>query len=631
MKQHAAGATCLTVFLLSCVPLQAHPGHDQPRDVRTWKDAEGLFEMEASFVVIRNGKVQLCKHDGSLVWIPVGKLSPEDQGWLRKRAEAIRKLNAAESEPASRPAFPALVIVFAMILVVGAAVVLRRRGCYLFAPLVLVWLMGLLTGPATGQATEGQKAPPIQKHFEPFREKLQFRWDNNFFYVGSNAFPDHPMMVGIKAWQQQVPLPQPYTGKNAWQIPLHPVLAEKPISARKALYRGAIALAVNGVPIFNALNNRGEDAYLAGELDEYGGHCGRGDDYHYHVAPVHLERIVGKGKPIGYALDGFPLYSYTDAEGKEPKDLDEFNGRMEKDGYRYYSTKTYPYINGGLRGVVTVRDDQVEPQPRDAPVRPAQRPLRGARITKFVRDDANKTYTLEYELRGKPHTVRYTLGKDGAYAFRFTDSDGKQTTRIYRRRPRPERKEDHEETPGDPNASPMSRHGGPSWFEAHWRSLSLLGAGVLMAGSMMCLVVARWKQRLSRFSKWSAVLLVIGLILLAGGAFFFPPQPWLAAHFDELDTNHDDVLTLEEMKEEVERTFVGLDTNNDGQLTKDEYDVARPEVRSALAGFVRRHAAEITDSHGVITKEGLHGAITRMFEKADIERRGELTRGEAAQ
>jgi hypothetical protein len=103
--------------------------------------------------------------------------------------------------------------------------------------------------------------------------------------------------------------------------------ATTPISARTALYRGAIALAVNGVPIFNALNNRGEDAYLAGELDEYGGHCGRGDDYHYHIAPVHLEKVVGKGKPIAYALDGFPIYGFTDAD-----DLDAFNGRSRRMG-----------------------------------------------------------------------------------------------------------------------------------------------------------------------------------------------------------------------------------------------------------------------------------------------------------
>lgn len=75
------------------------------------------------------------------------------------------------------------------------------------------------------------------------------------------------MLVGIRSWQQQVPVAQPYTGSNAWQIPLKPRLADRPVSAKNNLYRGAIALAVNGVPIFNALNNRDEDALLAGELD----------------------------------------------------------------------------------------------------------------------------------------------------------------------------------------------------------------------------------------------------------------------------------------------------------------------------------------------------------------------------
>ncbi len=197
-------------------------------------------------------------------------------------------------------------------------------------------------------------------------------------------------------------------------------------------------MAINGVPIFNALNNRGDDAYLAGELDEYGGHCGRGDDYHYHIAPVHLEKVVGKAKPIAYALDGFPIYGYTDADGKVPTNLDEFNGRFEKDGsYRYYSTTTYPYINGGMRGVVSVRGDQIEPQPRDAPVRPAGEPLRGAKITEFKRDDKEKTYILNYELRGGTYSVRYTIGKDDSVTFAITDSAGKTRTETYRRRPRP--------------------------------------------------------------------------------------------------------------------------------------------------------------------------------------------------
>lgn len=80
--------------------------------------------------------------------------------------------------------------------------------------------------------------------------------------------------------------------------------AKNPPSAKRNFLRGAIALPANGIPIFNLLNNRGKDAFLFCELDEFGGHCGRADDYHYHIAPVHLEKTVGKGLPIAYTLDG---------------------------------------------------------------------------------------------------------------------------------------------------------------------------------------------------------------------------------------------------------------------------------------------------------------------------------------
>ena len=148
--------------------------------------------------------------------------------------------------------------------------------------------------------------------FGPFAPRVRTRSDANFLYVESDAMPDHVMMVGITAWQQQVPLPQPYTGANAWRIPLHPVVAQNPLSAKSHFFRGAIALAANGVPIFNPIKNDGvTDTFLAGELDRFGGHCGRADDYHYHIAPTHLQSIVGTGKPIAYALDGYPTVSYT--------------------------------------------------------------------------------------------------------------------------------------------------------------------------------------------------------------------------------------------------------------------------------------------------------------------------------
>jgi hypothetical protein len=132
-------------------------------------------------------------------------------------------------------------------------------------------------------------APKTAEPFQKFPEAVLLDWDEKYLYVGSDGLPDHPMMVGITAWQQQVTLPQSYYLGNAWSIPLHPVPAANGMSAKTNFFRGAIAVAANGIPIFNPIKNDGRtDTFLAGELDEYGGHCGRADDYHYHVAPWHL-------------------------------------------------------------------------------------------------------------------------------------------------------------------------------------------------------------------------------------------------------------------------------------------------------------------------------------------------------
>ncbi|QDU89716.1 putative kinase inhibitor [Pirellulimonas nuda] len=284
---------------------------------------------------------------------------------------------------------------------------------------------------AQPQQQPAQQQPGLAKMFEPFSGKVRVRSDHDFLFVESSGIPDHRMMVGITAWQQQVPLPQTYVGENAWRIPLNPVPAQSPKTTKGEFLRGAIALAANGVPIFNPLNNRGEDAYLFGELDEFGGHCGRADDYHYHLAPVHLQNAVGEGTPIAVALDGYPIYGYTEPDGSPVEGLDRFNGHDDpRLGYHYHATRAYPYLNGGFHGEVTERDGQVDPQPRANPLRPALEPLRGAKITQFVESEQGG-FLLTYQLDGRQGTVGYTLAADGSAAFEFVDTNGRKTKQTY--------------------------------------------------------------------------------------------------------------------------------------------------------------------------------------------------------
>jgi uncharacterized protein (TIGR03437 family) len=260
------------------------------------------------------------------------------------------------------------------------------------------------------------------------------RWrvsDANYHYLESSGLPTHKMMVGITAWQQQVPLPQDFTGGNAFRIPRHPVFSDRPILAKNALFSGAIAVAVNGVPIFNPIKNDGiTDTFLAGELDDFGGHCGRADDYHYHIAPLHLVDTVGAANPIAYALDGFPLYGLKEIDGSAVTGLDQYNGHTYQGGsYHYHATKDYPYVNGGLRGVVQVVNDAITPQPLTQSIRPAGDPLRGARIVGFTWPGPNR-YSLEYTLNGRSYFVNYAVNESN-YTFDFVDPDGRTVTQTY--------------------------------------------------------------------------------------------------------------------------------------------------------------------------------------------------------
>ena len=411
----------LAMALFGPQPAMAHPGHsdrttDAKSQERTWIAASGAFRERGSFVMARDGQVQIRRADESLVTLPIELLQPEDQQWIERRMAEIRVIaemrNLLNSDSKATR------------LVEGPIPDLLQ-----FQELLLAQRDPVKKGAEVGKGN----TPEMAKAFEAFvkLKAIKTRWDDRYFYVESNGMPDHQMMVGITSWQQQVPLPQKYTGDNAWQIPLHPVPAKTPASTKDRFLRGAIAVAANGIPIFNPLNNRGDDAYLFGELDEFGGHCGRADDYHYHIAPVHLEKTIGKGLPIAYALDGYPIYGYEEPDGSKVKNLDALNGHKdEKGNYHYHATKTYPYLNGGFYGEVIERGGQVDPQPRAEPVRPDLRPLQGAKITDF-KQTKPKNYLLTYDVRGKKGTVAYVLNDDGSARFTFTDTDGKSTSESY--------------------------------------------------------------------------------------------------------------------------------------------------------------------------------------------------------
>jgi hypothetical protein len=96
------------------------------------------------------------------------------------------------------------------------------------------------------------------------------------------------------------------------------------------------------------------DAFLDGQLDNFGGHCGRADDYHYHNAPMFLDEKTSEILPIAFALDGYAVYGTLEPNGNPMMPLDVNHGHEGSNGiYHYHGTKTAPYMIGNMVGVVT--------------------------------------------------------------------------------------------------------------------------------------------------------------------------------------------------------------------------------------------------------------------------------------
>ncbi|RAP37260.1 hypothetical protein DID80_04115 [Candidatus Marinamargulisbacteria bacterium SCGC AAA071-K20] len=264
-------------------------------------------------------------------------------------------------------------------------------------------------------------------------------YDSSYFYVSSDGIPDHQMMVGIVAWIAQVPVPHSYSGDNAWSIPLETAYSDSPLSIEDDFQRGALGIAVNGIPIFNPINASGLISKDIGELDEFGGHSGRGDDYHYHTAPIHLEES-NTPTIIAYAFDGYPVYGTLEPDGSEMDTLDSYNGHEYSDGsYHYHGTTTYPFMLGAFRGTVnlegTAPHTQVTPQSQAYPPRDGNpHAINSDLITGLTENATQDGYTLTYTYNGATGSVDYSWDIDNNFTYIFNDVDGSTTTEVFKRK-----------------------------------------------------------------------------------------------------------------------------------------------------------------------------------------------------
>lgn len=166
-----------------------------------------------------------------------------------------------------------------------------------------------------------------------------------------------------------------------WKVTTSPKVAASATSIKSQL--GTVAFTVTGIPIFGPMEGPVPQQEAFGDpvynniLDTCKGHTGYNGDYHYHAIlamnSCYLDETI-----IGYANDGFPIYSnpgYAYTSGYKmtgnPKSnswnaytyqsggantLDECNGRTDENGnYRYYITDAFPYVIGCYKGTPTTQ------------------------------------------------------------------------------------------------------------------------------------------------------------------------------------------------------------------------------------------------------------------------------------
>jgi hypothetical protein len=223
--------------------------------------------------------------------------------------------------------------------------------------------------------------------------------------VSANGWPDHQPGNFPRPGNPNSISSQNYN----FHLPAHPEIASHPIPIRHSLF----GVALNGVPFdpgtaefwnrdpHSGWNYEAKSGFINLGLDENNAHVQPTGAYHYHGLPtglvLRLSRDSSKMVMIGYAADGFPIYtsyghnrandlssglkkmhsSYRLKNGTRPNgpggqydgkfsadyeyvkgsgDLDECNGRFgvtpefPQGTYHYYITDEFPSISRVWRG-----------------------------------------------------------------------------------------------------------------------------------------------------------------------------------------------------------------------------------------------------------------------------------------
>ncbi len=264
-----------------------------------------------------------------------------------------------------------------------------------------------------------------------FADRVTVTCDSTHATLTSDTYPDHDLMTGITGTNEQVPVPATYPA---------PVLLAPTFSGTPLTRDAALGVAVNGVPIYDytgggemtqadlAHHQIRHDTLQTGQLDVCGGHAGRGDDYHYHVAPtcmIDAMANAGDDAILGWAFDGYPIYGMNNPDGTPiaAGDLDVCNGQPDDTfGYRYHTSADAPYIVQCLMGTVPDFDRLPRVRPLSAANGgtglEAGRPPQGGVENLVFTQSSDGSRSMDYIYQGAEYFIRYApSGAENCYDY----------------------------------------------------------------------------------------------------------------------------------------------------------------------------------------------------------------------
>ena len=141
---------------------------------------------------------------------------------------------------------------------------------------------------------------------------------------------------------------------------------------------GPVAIGLDGSVFFSSIDSNGRDEPSYELQDACGGMSAPSGIYHRYLPSTCMPHMTERNALVGYALDGFGVFSPYDADGKEltTRDLDECHGTTTPivwDGkvvtmYHYVLTRDFPYNISCFRG--TPKYIKMPPPPPRNPFMP---------------------------------------------------------------------------------------------------------------------------------------------------------------------------------------------------------------------------------------------------------------------